>query len=1008
MDPLSAVGLAGNIVQFIQFAASLFEATKEIHQSATGVSQNHTTLQVIYERLSDFCNKLETDFDETIDNGGVPKSQAKKGSSLSLIELATACHQECKQLLSIVDSLRAKYSARSKPWRSFCVALRGVLITKEIEGLEARIASYQAQMVLHLCSATRGAIRDIGAHIQAFRSEGQSFHNCVTFQLGDISRALGNLTSRVQQMEDRNKIKKFQKGLYEDDYEPLTAKISELSLQSQKCINEYELLSSLNYEQRLARHENIKNAHHKTFSWIFKDDGGKTDETRRLISWLREGCGIFWVSGRPGSGKSTFMKFIAGHLETTSLLSLWANDRVMIKASHYFWSSGTDVQRSQEGLLRSLIFDILGQSPALIPIACPGRWSRIISGDMSHDTSWTMRELRETIQRIAKQTRLPIKFCFFIDGLDEFEGDRPELLKSLEELSECQDIKLLVSSRAWNDFVQRFSQRPKLHLHNLTHGDIRRFSESQLLEHPNWKDLASQVGETQALTLVDEISDRARGVFLWVFLVTRLLREGMTNYDTFFELQDRLKSVPIDLENFFKAMLDSVEPFYHPKMAGTLQLAITAREPLPITIYSFHDLGYERPNYAMDEQVEMWSAEDEQKFQAPFSRRLAARCKELLEVQGNKVEFLHRTVRDFLRYAEMRTYLAGKAPENFDASFSIFRAFCAWTKHTNFLGMTIFDLDQKHLRILVSDLTGYITKKMNQDYCYLDDQLVSPLSVVLQMEGSADATERGWTKNRVQLLRYLLESGDFNPNEVHLCSEGSVRQSPWASFLATILSEDSQSGGSMTAILEAGIVPLLLEYGSDVNMTLNLPYRNGELRLPVWAQFLSIIFLPNRLSTQTAAYIQVLEKVLEGAELDTASDFIDFGSWQDFLKLDAGENGDGPREMTCKLAMFRIITSSLQKMSIGPRRNHLDIQLIARAIETFLKHTNQPPEGLSELYAAIQSAFPPNLVRRFRRFLETTSGDDMLVQCEKRGLLDENDEEARGRELKIRRTVPRR
>ncbi|UPL04115.1 hypothetical protein LCI18_015049 [Fusarium solani-melongenae] len=895
MDPLSAVGLAGNIVQFVQFATTLFEATKGIHESTTGVSRNHAAIGFIYEKLSDFLT-----------------------------------------------------NSKSAPMTPFM--------------------------------ARKGAISDIDAQIQALRSEGQSLHNCVTVQLNDISRALGNLTSRIQDMEERSKKKETEerrKALLGDDYEPLTAKISELSLQSQKCIKEYELLSSINYEQRLARHESIKDAHYKTFSWIFKDDGGKTDETRRLVSWLKEGRGIFWVSGRPGSGKSTFMKFITGRSETTSLLSLWAKDMVMISASHYFWSSGTDVQRSQEGLLRSLIFDVLGQSPALIPIAYPERWSQIIAGKTLHDTSWTMRELRETIQRIAKQTRLPVKFCFFIDGLDEFEGDRHELLRALEELSECQDIKLLVSSRAWNDFIQRFSQRPKLHLHNLTHGDIRRFSESQLLEHPNWKDLVFQVGETQALTLVHEISDRARGVFLWVFLVTRLLRKGMTNYDTFFELQARLKSVPVDLENFFKAMLDSVEPFYHPKMAGTLQLAITAREPLPVTIYSFHDPGYEQPNYAMEEQVEMWSAEDEQKFQAPFSRRLAARCKELLEVQGAKVEFLHRTVRDFLRYAEMRNYLAGKAPENFDPSFSIFRAFCAWTKHTNFLGMTFFDLDQKRLvsrlddmlsyiagnssaeteqvydhldnletsleqlfdewlerqnqdpnihqrpsvlfrqRILVSDLTGYITKKMNQDYYYLDDQPVSPLS------------------NRVKLLRYLLESGDFNPNEVHLCSEGSVPQTPWASFLATILSEDSQWGGSMAAILEAGIVPLLLDYGSDVNMMLTFQYRNGNLRLPVWAQFLSIIFLPNRLSTQAAAYIQLLEKVLEGAELDTASEFIDFGSWQDFLKLPARGNGDEPREMTCKLAMFRIITSSLQKMSIGPRRNHLDTQLIARAIVTF-------------------------------------------------------------------------
>ncbi|KAL7972419.1 hypothetical protein HDV63DRAFT_287336 [Trichoderma sp. SZMC 28014] len=53
------------------------------------------------------------------------------------------------------------------------------------------------------------------------------------------------------------------------------------------------------------------------------------------------------------------MKFITGRAETDDLLSTWANNVAVIKASHYFWSSGTELQRSQEGLLRSLLYDIL-------------------------------------------------------------------------------------------------------------------------------------------------------------------------------------------------------------------------------------------------------------------------------------------------------------------------------------------------------------------------------------------------------------------------------------------------------------------------------------------------------------------------------------------------------------------------------------------------------------------------------------------------------------------------
>jgi hypothetical protein len=55
-------------------------------------------------------------------------------------------------------------------------------------------------------------------------------------------------------------------------------------------------------------------------------------------------------------------------------------------------------------------------------------------------------------------------------------------------------------------------------------------------------------------------------------------------YDSFSDMQRRLESIPTDLENFLKQILESVEPFYHEKMATTLQMALAAREPAPTVI----------------------------------------------------------------------------------------------------------------------------------------------------------------------------------------------------------------------------------------------------------------------------------------------------------------------------------------------------------------------------------------------------------------------------------------
>jgi hypothetical protein len=185
-----------------------------------------------------------------------------------------------------------------------------------------------------------------------------------------------------------------------------------------------------------------------------------------------------------------------------------------------------------------------------------------------------------------------------------------------------------------------------------------------------------------ARTLAEEISNRAQGVFLWVFLVTRVLREGLTNDDSFQDLMKRLETVPNDLEMFIKQILESVDPFCHPKMARMLKITIAAKEPLPTIVYAFHEREYDDEDYALNEPIEPFEPTELDSLMAPLPRRLRGRCKGLLEINGDCVEFLHRTVRDFLMTVEMADYLSRKIePDIFTPSLSILRAYVALIKH---------------------------------------------------------------------------------------------------------------------------------------------------------------------------------------------------------------------------------------------------------------------------------------------------------------------------------------
>ncbi|UPK93501.1 hypothetical protein LCI18_004436 [Fusarium solani-melongenae] len=359
------------------------------------------------------------------------------------------------------------------------------------------------------------------------------------------------------------------------------------------------------------------------------------------------------------------MKFVADHDKTREYLRQWAGHGELILARHFFTIYGTNIQRSLEGLLRSLLHNILKGEPKLIPQLFPTRWA-----NTSKQSPWTRSDLEPALRAVSKMD-LSAHICFFIDGLDEYSGDHLDICQTLKELSETPFIKVCVSGRPWNVFEDAFgsSRESKLYIHELTHEDILKYTQTRLWEHPRWGFVSSGPNATKSLSLINEVVNNSMGVFLWVFLVTKLLREGLSNDDSFSDLRRRVLSYPTDLEKFFKHILESVDPFYHEKMAGTLMIARDAEKPLDIEMFVFLDQEYDDESYALQPSAyHAWLDDDD--YLAPSSS-IARRIN-------------WRTVFDFLRTPEMARFLQEKARPNFCSYLSLLRARLAWFKKTAF------------------------------------------------------------------------------------------------------------------------------------------------------------------------------------------------------------------------------------------------------------------------------------------------------------------------------------
>lgn len=86
--------------------------------------------------------------------------------------------------------------------------------------------------------------------------------------------------------------------------------------------------------------------------------------------WLQGGSGsIFWMNGKPGSGKSTLMKYVPAQYKTIHGNLQSAAGGQSRKAYFFYWRPGADLQRGQEAF-RALLFAILDSEPALIR-ECP-------------------------------------------------------------------------------------------------------------------------------------------------------------------------------------------------------------------------------------------------------------------------------------------------------------------------------------------------------------------------------------------------------------------------------------------------------------------------------------------------------------------------------------------------------------------------------------------------------------------------------------------------------------
>ncbi|OAL39757.1 hypothetical protein AYO20_01154 [Fonsecaea nubica] len=921
VDPLTTFAAAGNALQFVSLGIDLvrktidyangggnnyFESLKDCVQRLS-VSSAH--LQTSMEssasqllppgparglhRANLECLKVSQEFTATLDKLGLNRRHSlwKSGESLDtrildfkictmatfwlsntayanhfnmVVKLALKSHAE----KSYIDTLSRNLDhARANLMLSLMVYLHDQsAVDRQNMSEGMRIIADQALRATKASADIKADIAKLNSSLSSLAIDDTTISLDVEDALERSGTYLANeikgLFTRLERLDDNLK------ALLDEVHRLLPTMNSELAARR-------SIVESLWFPEINNRRNNIGRAFTNTYQWIFmhKDNQGIVWDD--FVEWLHSSKHpIYWVSGKPGSGKSTLLRELDECANELLSRSASGDDADFLKASFYFWYAGTNDEKSMSGLLRTLIHQLLSPHLDLVDRVVSGsKWEASLGG-YSRLHVWEENELVEVLSRTIQHLGRSKQILLFIDGLDEHNGSDDQRQKALDlihRLARNQNVKACVASRPYNIFRDGFRECPQLRLEDLTKEDIRLYVHGKLAQNLHFQ--RQLRGEPQLLdNLTTEITSRARGVFLWVHLVVRdllrVLRDGGRGKHLFRELE----SIPLDLDDYFQRIFESVPVPYRKDASIILQTALSCSSEDAVGVRGVTDFQFRLMHlHFLDQSEDLCFGANSQLYDVDFThpqegsdllelleRMLMSRCMGLLETgsntdengyygysqtmnPGTRIEFLHRTVRDYFAGRAARDLLHRHTDSPFDAHMFQCNLMAidirTFGRYGATFGRGLFDVEKflRHIierpdeeeaafvlfEKVVEPFDGIEMATSNYDYSHLNIQ-----------SGIIHLIFRSWSEHRSNAISLSIQLGWKSYVKARL-TEAKVREKegrPLLHYALTPLTE-------CWTLPDPSILSDLLRLGANLDELVSTPY----LSVPIWASFLTAI-----------------------------------------------------------------------------------------------------------------------------------------------------------------------
>ena len=367
------------------------------------------------------------------------------------------------------------------------------------------------------------------------------------------------------------------------------------------------------------------------------------------MEWLSNDEVLYWIYGKPGSGKSTLVNHLIDRDRTKVKLQESSHMNWIVLHFFFDFRGGKGVTNSFEGLLRSLLYQLIGKIPQIGVLYVDDKEQDSFAG-------WQEHRLRDALHTSIQQVEGGV--CIFVDGLDEYEGKVLQLIQFLRGLTSGiggrkTRIKVCISSRP--------EPIPFQLLQDLSNLDISSHNESGIRSYCllTLQELEPMAREGLNISrLSDTIAERAEGVFLWARFALDELIQGHFSGESFEEASVRLRSIPSDLENLYDRMLSRLQPLEKKECMVMLQLVCFAKSALKWQDHLVATKIAIGTDLVVEHVGSYQDLADAPQSYSTFTRRLRAKAVGLLEVvkasdilkemENARPKLIHKSVGTYL------------------------------------------------------------------------------------------------------------------------------------------------------------------------------------------------------------------------------------------------------------------------------------------------------------------------------------------------------------------------